>query len=244
MKISKNMLKVIIILILFIISIFLIFVNYFDIQRKNATDNIIEDANNLNSAMSFSLTSASFYSSAYANNEKVQGQSIYLNLYQYTDIALNLSSLGDFDVEKIYIDNFSENIFYYKNLYDFGKYAEKDFVDKIEYEVIDTSQELDFSKPQIYKDLSNPITFEVSRLIAENKEITNVEKITHNGSLLKTAGIKLSDIANKVSFKLHVITSDSSEHSVQVTLNVPLSNSSSSIYDSSFYEEDFINTKF
>lgn len=240
MKINKNIiLKITIILVLIILFIVLIFLNYSDIKRRNAVTNILDDATTINNNTSFCINSTYLYSSAAAQNVVTSNTSWNLDLYQYTDIALYISATQN--VSNIYIDSFSCNnlslgspFLYFKNLNNFGVFEETSKTDRIDFEIIPTTQELDFSKPQIYSDLSNPITLEYANLIFENHEINNTNTLTYNGSLLKSAGVTLSSISATISFKIHIITDTNEEHTYPISFEIPLSDSSSSIYNGSF----------
>ena len=60
---------------------------------------------------------------------------------------------------------------------------------------ISSAKTLDYSKPQIYSDASNPITLEYMNLIKSNYLVSDIENpLVYNGSLLKRASIDLSSI--------------------------------------------------
>ena len=64
---------------------------------------------------------------------------------------------------------------------------------------------LDYSKPQIYSDASNPITLEYMNLIKSNYLVSDIENpLVYNGSLLKRAGVDLTSISGNITFKIHI----------------------------------------
>ena len=64
---------------------------------------------------------------------------------------------------------------------------------------------LNYSKPQIYSDVSNPITLEYMNLIKSNYLVSDIENpLVYNGSLLKRAGVDLTSISGNITFKIHI----------------------------------------
>ena len=241
---KKNLIILVITIILIFIFAFLLLGNYMDIKRKSATEKFINDASIINTNSAFSIDRIDLYSSAYATNVSASNNLWSLTLYQYTDISLSISNIKEQNITGLYIDNFSCDKletgvpnFYLKNLYDIGKFELKDenlITDKIDYEIISPNSELDYSKPQIYSDLSNPITLEYINCISPDFVINNNKELTYDGSLLKSANISLSSISPIISFKLHVIDTSNEEHIYTISFKLPLYDVNSSIYNGSF----------
>lgn len=258
MKLSKDHKKHIIKLIIFVLLLFLLFVlikiNYKDAERKKSLGNTLSDIATLNNNQIFSIDKIYLYSSADAVNNN-QNSVLDLNIYQYTDIAIYISSNSDktdeSTIKELYIDNIqfdtlesgSSNL-YYKNILDFGKFnlnPENRIVDRLTYNVLPvTNTNIDYSKPEVYSNLSNSINLEYLNLIKSNYLISDVENpVTYNGSLLKRCGITLNSIANSVSFKIHIKNNLDELHTATVRIDIPLKDdaNSKSIYDGDISKE-------
>lgn len=247
MKMNKRLLielvSTILILILFIV---LIILNYIDIKRKSATESLIDDASKISSSATFEISKISCYSSAVPTNIDNSSGSWKFDLYQYTDISLYISNLSSNQhIKSFYLDDFkyknletgTPNICY-KNINNFGKFENTDVQNtRIEFEVLPTNSELDTSKPQIYNDLSNPITLEYTNQIFTEKTLNNLHTLSYDGSILKSSSVLLTSISCMLSFKVHIITEDDLEHISTVTFEIPLSSESNSIYSGSFMSD-------
>lgn len=106
--------------------------------------------------------------------------------------------------------------------------------DKLEFKVLNDG-DIDYSKPQIYADASNPITLEyVNENIKENHIISDISSdLTYNGEILKKSAVILSDIQSSVSFNIIIINNYNQKFIANVYIEIPLQNSvtGESIYD-------------
>lgn len=142
--------KISIFLILAILLFILIKVNYNDARKKVSLGNTISDITTLTSKSNFSIDKIYLYSSANAINNTTKKSIWDLNVYQYTDIALYLSSNSSNEkqntIKELYIDNVkfdsintgTPNL-YYKNLFDFGRFdlIKKNVIsDRLNYKVL------------------------------------------------------------------------------------------------------------
>ena len=96
---------------------------------------------------------------------------------------------------------------------------------------------LDYSKPQIYSDASNPITLEYMNLIKSNYLVSDIENpLVYNGSLLKRAGVDLTSISGNITFKIHIKNILGENYVANIKIAIPLKDevSGNTIYDGSF----------
>ena len=106
---------------------------------------------------------------------------------------------------------------------------------------------LNYSKPQIYSDVSNPITLEYMNLIKSNYLVSDIENpLVYNGSLLKRAGVDLTSISGNIIFKIHIKNILGESYVANVKIAIPLKDevSGTSIYDGSFTKEITTKTNF
>ena len=106
---------------------------------------------------------------------------------------------------------------------------------------------LNYSKPQIYSDASNPITLEYMNLIKSNYLVSDIENpLVYNGSLLKRAGVDLTSISGNITFKVHIKNILGESYVANVKIAIPLKDevSGDTIYDGSFTKEITTKTNF
>ena len=106
---------------------------------------------------------------------------------------------------------------------------------------------LNYSKPQIYSDASNPITLEYMNLIKSNYLVSDIENpLVYNGSLLKRAGVDLTSISGNITFKIHIKNILGENYVANIKIAIPLKDevSGNSIYDGSFTKEIITKTNF
>lgn len=206
----------------------------------------------------FKINSILLYSSANAiNNTDEQSKQWNLNIYQYTDIAINIDNMISYKeltnkntVKKIYIDNFNLQSkpsrgnpkFYYKNPNDFGlaKINEDNSIkNSIEYTVTSSNDDIDFSKPTFYTDCSNPLTLSyVNKDINTNYVVQNNNStVTFDGSLLRDSTVLLSTIETTVSFTVHIVNYLDEEFTCEVRFDIPLKDDNTDIYSGSYKKE-------
>lgn len=106
---------------------------------------------------------------------------------------------------------------------------------------------LNYSKPQIYSDASNPITLEYMNLIKSNYLVSDIENpLVYNGSLLKRAGVDLTSISGNITFKIHIKNILGENYVANIKIAIPLKDevSGNSIYDGNFTKEITTKTNF
>lgn len=134
---------------------------------------------------------------------------------------------------------------YFKNINNFANSSldENNLItDSVEF-TTSSEDEIDYSTKTLYNNCANPITLSyVNSKIRDNYTLAeNVSNISYNGSLLKTCNITLNSINCKLSF-LTTITNNLEEiYTCPMTLDIPLSTESSTIYNGSLTLKDEVN---
>lgn len=204
----------------------------------------------------FNVSSIQVYSSANAlNNSETQKEYWDLNLFQFSDLAINIDNHVSIDgltkkntVKTLYIDNISypsmpdkgHPVLYYKdsNFLGIGVINEENIInDNIDYHII-SSNKVDTSEPTFYADCSNPILLSsINQDIVSNFVIRNTNSaITFDGNLLLDANILLSNIKYSISFSIHIINELDEEYICNLEIPIKLTddNDINSIYDGSY----------
>ncbi len=255
-KDKKMKYTIIIFIIIFIVLIGLFIGNNI---KKNKTNTKKEPTLSIKTESNiFKIDSILLYSSANAiNNSQSDSNKWNLDIYQYTDISININNMVSYKeltnkntVKKIYIDNFKLQSepsrgtpkFYYKNPNDFGIANINDenlIEDSIEYKVTTTNDEIDFSKPTFYTDCSNPLTLSyVNKDINKNYVVQNNNStVIFDGSLLRDSTVLLSTIESTVSFTVHIINYLDEEFTCEVRFDIPLKDDTTDIYSGSYTKE-------
>ena len=244
-KIILTIITFILFLIVFFLS-YLVFNKY--VLKRNFEDNIISFANK-NQQTIFEINKVALFSSCDAKNKNISSSNFTIeNLYQYTDMALFISSPNpekglENTLKSVYIDNIKftktpelgiPNL-YYNNIENFAKS-----------EIVDTNvinDRLDFSissdditnldSPVLYNNLANPIVLSfVNQNIKNDYTITDTSKaITYDGSLLKRCEILLNSIRTSISFDIYITNNLNQEFKCSVFIDIPIDTDSSSLYD-------------
>ena len=187
----------------------------------------------------YQFTDMAFYINNRSNEELTYENSVK-ELY-IDDIKINGSEIGEASL-------------YYKNINDFGKsiystlensltneersneqeqnqenqtpqidYDKDKIKDKLQYTILNNG-DVDYTKPQIYTDCSNPITFEyVNNKIKENHIISDITTdVTYDGNLLRKSGVILNQIQNSVSFRITIKNYYDQEFVANVYVDIPL----------------------
>lgn len=256
------------------VAIFLILILFFaynTIQtRKNTSvQNSNEPVLSLTTDSNiFKVNSVLMYASANAlNNDQMQKDYWDLNLYQYSDIALNIDNNVSIDgltqkntIKEMYIDNISypkmpdkgTPHLYVKDYNFFGKGVidEENLInDRIDFKIVSSNDE-ELSPLSFYADCSNPILLSaINEEIVSNFVLRNTNSaVTFDGNLLLDATILLSNIEYSLSFSIHIINELDEEYICTVTIPIKLSddNDINSIYDGSYQlvSTDMKETKF
>lgn len=247
----KTFLKISFLIFIVLIAI-LIFNLINNLKSKSSSDNeptlsLTTDSN------IFKIDSVYIYSSADAlSNSEMQKDYWDLNLYQFSDLAININNHVSIDdttqkntVKKMYIDDISYPSLpdkgtpklYFKNssLLGTGVIDENNLIeDKVDFNIV-SSNSSNITDPEFYSDCSNPILLSsinqdiVSNFIRRN---TN-SAVTFDGNLLVDASILLSNIEYSISFSIHIINNLDEEYICNLTIPIKLSDSNdiNTIYD-------------
>lgn len=263
-KQSSKILKLIffIIIIICLCSAIYFFINKYILEPQNSNLNSSNSATqNL-----FSIEKIYLYSSASSTNNNTSNSSWNLNVHQFTDIAIYLGinniikevntssnetvaiteNNDSYTIKQLYIDNIKFNNFelgtpnlYFKSTKDFGIFSmieENRINDRLDYELYNDSQDIDFTKPQNTTSLSIPLTLSfINSNIKENYVITDYsEPLVYDGSLLKRCKIPLYSLEGSLSFNINIINNLDEHFYETITLDIPLRDEQSSIYDGSY----------
>ena len=217
--------------------------------NKEFSENISEMAK-INSKTVFSIDRIYLYSSADATSKETNKPIWDLDVYQFTDIALYINNRDnegltyENTIKRLTIDNIkfsgletgTPNL-YYKNVNDFAKLdiiEENKIEDKLEFNIVNSGI-ADYTKPVIYSNCQNPITLEyVNSKMKEETKITDITNpLTYDGSLLKKAGILLTNIKCTLSFRITIENYYGQKFIATAYIDIPLEESfeNTSIYD-------------
>lgn len=234
-------------------------------NKKVDIDSYLEFANE-NDKSIFSIDKITYFSNCSANISTNTNSSFKISdLYQYTDIAIFINNhIEEFDskytaentLKSVTIDKIDFSLkpshgtpnLYYKSINDFAKssFDNNNLIkDTITFETT-SGDEIDYTKPILYNNCANPITLcYVNSNIKDNYTLSDeIENIEHNGSLLKTCGITLNSISCQVSLVVNITTNLDETFICPLTLNIPLSTESSTIYDGNLTLKDSTNYNF
>ena len=240
--------KTIIILFLFILIILVIF---FALNWKRLFNNTITKSEEV---AKFYIDKTQCYSNigAISNQTTYQNPEWNLNIYQYTDIAIYIGRLEDYNIdnyiEKLYINNINisesergSQELYYLNPLNFGNSDisnlsdENKINDELKYNMINydnKENDIKYSIPIFFEDCSNPITLRyLNSDIVTNYTISTTELVEFNGSLLKNENIDLEDIKTNISFDLNIVTESGETHTINLEFEISLEDENSTIYD-------------
>lgn len=194
----------------------------------------------------------------YSNVGAISNQTTYqnpewnLNIYQYTDIAIYIGRLEDYNIDNyiknLYINNIKiskskkgNQELYYLNPLNYGDSDISNLSDEnkinneLKYNMINYDNEendIKYSIPIFFEDCSNPITLRyLNSDIIKNYTISTTEPVEFNGSLLKSENIELKDLEAKISFDLNIVTESGKNHIINLEFEIPLENSKNTIYD-------------
>ena len=257
-------LSILIIFIVIFIVLSIIYVNTFFIDKK-CIDKYL-DFNNINNKDIFSISKITYFSNCNADISTNSNSSFTINdLYQYTDIAIYIDNRSDENTENLNAENTLKKVtlsdinfsltptigkpnLYYKNVNDFAKPTfDTNNIINNELSFETTSElELDYSKPILYNNCANPITLcYVNSDIKKSYTLQdNISDLSHNGALLKSCGITLNSISSELSFNVNITNNLDEIYTCPLTLTIPLSTESSTLYDGTLTLKDTTNYTF
>ena len=260
--------KYFVLIFLLIVTVYLMVHTARTIIINNKFADEVNEFYKLNSKTVFSIDKIYMYSSASATENKVNRPVWNLNLFEYTDIAIYINSKSNDSlsnentIKSLYIDNIKfgspklgEQDLYFKDINDFGKSIIKKneesvdtkttikteaIKDKLEFSILNDG-DIDYSKPQLYADTSNPISLEyVNTNIKKNQIVSDISSdVIYDGSLLRKCGVVLSDISSYVSFNINIVNNYNQKFVANVYIEVPLEDTvtGDSIYNGRFVKK-------
>ena len=245
---KKNLLIVIIVILL----VFIFFVSFFIFNRhmlKANFENDILPFASKNQNTIFKINKITFFSSCNAKNKTASNSNFTIeDLYQYTDIALFITSTSEEKtlentLKKVSINNIKftssptlgEPKLYYKNINNFAKseISEENLINENLDFYITSEDEVNLDKPTLYNNLANPIVLSyINHNIKTDYTITDTSTpMTYDGSLLKRCNILLNNIACSFSFDVYVTNNISQEFKCTIYIDIPLDLDNQSIYN-------------
>ena len=259
---KKKVVLTAITIILFIIVLILCYLLFYKYVLKRNFENSVLDFSSKNEETIFEINNVTFFSSCDAKNKSASSSNFTIeNLYQYTDIALFITSPNEEKtlqntLKSVYIDNIqyikaptlgTPNL-YYKNIYNFAK---SDIIDenlinnRLDFNIT-SDDEANLDKPTLYNNLANPIVLSyVNNNIKTDYTITDTSSpITYDGTLLKKCDVLLSTIESSISFDIYITNNLEQEFKCLVYLDIPLETSSETIYDGKVTLKQNTNFKF
>ena len=249
-NINKNIIILsIIVIILFILVLILsnmLFYTY--TSKRNFEDGVLAFSNK-NDKTIFEIKDITFFSSCDAKNKNASSSNFTIeNLYQYTDMALFVTSPSkektlENTLKEVYIDNvkFTKSPtlgspkLYYKNIYNFAKsdIVQNNLIDNRLNFTITSENEANLDSPTLYNNLANPIVLSfVNENIKSDYTITDTSKpITYDGSLLKRCEVLLNSISASMSFDIYIVNNLNQEFKTTIYIDIPLDSEEKSLYD-------------
>ncbi len=202
----------------------------------------INEFSKLNSKTVFSIDKIYLYSSASADSNQEDRASWNINVHQFTDMAIYINNRSNQElnyensIKEMYIENvrfsglsIGSPSLHFKNVENFAKMDnsdEENISDKLEYTVLNDG-DIDYSKPQIYADASNPIILEYkNENIKENEIISDISsELKFDGELLRKTGVFLSKIKCNLAFDITIINNYNQRYVASVYIDIPLEDS-------------------
>lgn len=246
---TKKFILTIVTILLFIVVLILVNITCYQYFLKNKFEKSIMSFSSKNENTVFQIKNITFFSSCDVKNKNASSSNFTIeNLYQYTDMALFITSPSkdktlENTLKKVYIDNIKftklptlgEPKLYYKNIYNFAK---SDIIDnnlindKLDF-TITSDDNASLNTPTLYNNLANPIVLSfVNSNIKTDYTITNTSKsITYDGSLLKKCEVLLNSINTSLSFDIYIVNNLDQEFKCTVFIDIPLETENKSIYN-------------
>lgn len=249
-NINKNIiiLSIIVILLFILVLILSNMLFYTYTSKRNFEDGVLAFSNK-NDKTIFEIKDITFFSSCDAKNKNASSSNFTIeNLYQYTDMALFVTSPSkektlENTLKEVYIDNvkFTKSPtlgsprLYYKNIYNFAKsdIVQNNLIDNRLNFTITSENEANLDSPTLYNNLANPIVLSfVNENIKSDYTITDTSKpITYDGSLLKRCEVLLNSISTSMSFDIYIVNNLNQEFQTTIYIDIPLDSEEKSLYD-------------
>ena len=258
---KKNLLIVIIVISL----VFIFLVGFFIFNRhmlKTNFENDILPFARKNQNTIFKINKITFFSSCDAKNKTASNSNFTIeNLYQYTDIALFITSTSEEKtlentLKKVSINNIKftssptlgEPKLYYKNINNFAK-SEIEEENKIEDELnfeITSEEKTNFDKPILYNNCANPITLSYinQNIKTDYTIIDTTNPITYDGTLLKKCAVPLSSLKTQIYLEIEIENNKTQKFRTNINIDIPYQDDEKSIYDGNLIVKKEVNNNF
>ena len=190
-------------IILFIIVLVLCYLLFYKYVLKRNFENSVLDFSSKNEETVFQIKNIVFFSNCDAKNKSASSSNFTIeNLYQYTDMALFITSPNgektlENTLKSLYIDNINytkrpelgEPNLYYKNINNFAKSDIIDnnlITDRLDFEIT-SEDEANLDIPILYNNLANPIVLSyVNSNVKTDYTLTDTSTpITYNRNFIK-----------------------------------------------------------
>lgn len=259
---KKKIILTIITILLLLIVFFLTYIVSKKYILKNEFEKSILPFADKNQTTIFEINKIVLFSSSDAKNKNISANNYTIeNLYQYTDIALFISTpLEEKNLKntfkKVSIENINyitkptlgEPKLYFKSISNISKsdIADENIIqEKLEFNIT-SEDEANLNAPTLYNNLANPITLSyINHNIKSDYTLTDTSTpITYDGSLLKKCNILLNDISCSLSFDIFVTNNLDENFKCTVFIDIPLEDSNKTIYDGNILLKKDTNLKF
>ena len=246
---KKEFILTIITVIMFIIVFILCYLLFYKYVLKRNFENSVLDFSSKNKKTIFEIKDITFFSNCDVKNKSASSSNFTIeNLYQYTDMALFISSPEsnksyENTLKSVYIDNIKftktptlgSPSLYYKNISNFAK---SDITDnnlinnRLDFNITN-NEDANLDTPTLYNNLANPIVLSyVNSNIKTDYTITDTSSpITYDGTLLKKCDVLLSTIESSLSFDIYITNNLDQEFKCSIYIDIPLETDNETIYD-------------
>lgn len=256
-NLNKKTLKLILILVTSLLVLVFIY-SYFlkNLFIKNNFESEYASISNLNEETVFSLNKLVLFSSATAESKGLSNAVWNLDISQYSDIGIYLNNISNDiseknNIKELYIDNISISnteyglpCLYKKSIDDFGKCSfreENIFKDRIDFNIIQKENEINYLNNELYNDLSAPITLGFYNKNVKTDFLNSDSMVEYNGKILKRANIPQTSINCDISFDINIINELDEHYICNINFNIPFENEDSSVYEDGYITKEIDN---
>lgn len=256
-NLNKKSLKLILILAISILALIFIY-SYFlkNLFIKNNFESEYANISNLNEETVFSLNKLVIFSSATAEAKGLSNTVWNLDISQYSDIGIYLNNIPNDTSEKnnikeFYINNISISnteygipCLYQKSIDDFGKSSfseENIFKDRIDFNIIQKENKINYLNNELYNDLSTPIVLGYYNKNVKTDFLNSDALVEYNGKILKRANIPPTSINCNISFDINIINELNEHYICNVNFNIPFEDENVSIYEDGYITKEINN---
>ena len=244
-NIKKISFLVVFIFLLFIL-ILLTHIAFSPLLNKLFFENYILNISSENIKNVFTIDKIVLFSSCSSETTINSNNTTTINhLNQFTDIAIFINNEDD----EFTLENTLKSVS--KGLNSFAKYSvnEENLLTSDLNFSISSEDEINYDKPTLFNNCANPITLGyVNSNIKTDYTINNSDTaIRHDGSLLQKCNVLLDDIHCSLSFTIYIENNLGEHFKCPVYINIPLQNTTNSIYDGSYtytYNPNYIFYKY